>query len=193
MCHGFTMKTHDTCLCVTGFLMECSEPVTHFLNANPRPSLTPYPYILVLIWATAATLLVNIDNAKTTYFMLYKILVLFHHKPMTHIYVSWVHYENPWHMPVCHGFPYGSSEPVTHFFCQCKSKTVFDLSPYLGYYLTYSRRASCENFNRLSTVHEHYRQIIRQQTDFPIIKPRHTMCHGFTGFLMKAANPWHTF
>jgi len=142
MCHGFTMKTHDTCLCVTGFLMECSEPVTHFLNANPRPSLTPYPYILVLIWATAATLLVNIDNTKTTYFMLYKILVLFHHKPMTHIYVSWVHDENPWHMPVCHVFPYGMQR-TSDTLLKCKPKPVFDPLPlYFGYYLSDSCHAS---------------------------------------------------
>jgi len=61
-----------------------------------------------------------------------------------HTNVSWVHDENPWHMPVCHGFPYEMQRTRDTLF-KCKPKTIFDPLPlYFGSYLSHSRHASCK-------------------------------------------------
>jgi len=66
MCHGFTMKTHDTRLC-HGFPYGSSEHVTH-IYCKPKTVFNP-PYISVVIRATAATLPVDIYNTKMSCFM----------------------------------------------------------------------------------------------------------------------------
>jgi len=63
MCHGFTMKTNDTCVC-HGFPYGSRDPVTHFFNASTRLSLTPPPFPisrLLLELHPLHMLLVDID------------------------------------------------------------------------------------------------------------------------------------